>query len=81
MSQFVVVYDRATGKSRIREFSGESARADALEARFLAERLAQSTEEVAVLSAPSREALKVTHSRYFHGVRGALDDLREALAV
>lgn len=79
MSQFVVVYNRLTGSARIEEFTGASASERALDARFNAERTASSVEEVAVLSAPSRAALKRTHSRYFEKSLGsALSDLAAA---
>jgi hypothetical protein len=80
MSEFVVVYDRLSGRADIQEFTGDSAAALALAARFRAEDSAASTEEVAVLSATSRDALRVTHSRYFGGVRSVLADLRELSA-
>ncbi|MGK3950137.1 hypothetical protein [Microbacterium sp. K2] len=80
MIQYVVVYDRATGETSISEFSGPSASQEALSARFAAERLARSNQEVAIVSARSRDALARTHSRYFKGVAGAIDDLAAATA-
>ncbi len=80
MTQFVVVYDRSTGAADIREFHGPAASEQALAARFDAESTARPSQEVAVLAASSRAALMRTHSRYFKGVRGALDDLSLASA-
>lgn len=80
MIQFVVVYDRATGETSIDGFSGPGASRDALTARFNAERIASATQEVAIVSAESEAALERTHSRYFKGVFGAIDDLTAATA-
>lgn len=80
MTQFVIVYDRTTGETSITEFSGPSASLDALSARFDAESVARTSQEVAIVSAHSREALARTHSRYFKGVDGAIDDLAAASA-
>lgn len=71
MSQFVVVYNRETGAATIEEFTGDGASQHALQARFAAERVASSVEEVAVLSAPSLVALKRTHARYFEKSLGS----------
>jgi hypothetical protein len=67
MNYFLVIYDRASGKVRLRDFG--SAREDALKARFEAEESGLDEEtEVVVLSASSREDLERTHSRYFHSM-------------
>ncbi len=67
MNYFLVVYDRATGECRLRDFG--AAREAALRARFEAEQsgIGEDT-EVVVLSASSRDDLERTHSRYFHSV-------------
>jgi hypothetical protein len=66
---FLLVFDRGEGHlSTLREFAS---RGDALQARFDAERLHRddTTIEVVVLTAPSREALRRTHARYFSDER------------
>jgi hypothetical protein len=66
MAHYLLVYDRAKGHVlRERTFTS---RAEALRARFKAEREHSSdggNVEVVVLSAKSREDLLRTHSRYF----------------
>jgi hypothetical protein len=67
MNYFLVIYDRASGEVRLRDFG--AAREDALKARFEAEQSGLDEEtEVVVLSANSRDDLERTHSRYFHSV-------------
>lgn len=69
MLHFLVIYDRRAGEIiRHRRFQTP---APALAARFQAERefREQPDVEVVVLGAGSWDALKLTHSRYFKGVR------------
>jgi hypothetical protein len=79
MSYFLVVYDRRSGALDVTEYGEhdhERAMRDRL-SRELAER-GRPELEVVVLGAPSLDALKRTHSRYFSSV-GEL--AQRALAV
>jgi hypothetical protein len=78
--QFVVVYDRVSGKSLVRQFDGPSAEHDALAARFEAEFEADRNTEIASLAAASLDELKVTHSRYFRTSSEIVDDFRKLIA-
>lgn len=64
MRLFLLTYDRSRKTPlRIEEFDpGQYAEANR---RMLAEERAHPTWEIVLLEAPSREALKGTHSRYF----------------
>lgn len=76
--QFLVIYNRATGKSEVRAFQGDS---DGLmNARFDAERSAGPDVEVATLNADSVDELKATHSRYFSGADAMFSDLERLIA-
>ena len=81
MSHFLIVYRRSTGERESTDDLG-SDRAEAL--RVLFEREARergdSDLEVILLSAPSLDALKTTHARYFKTVRELAADLDHALA-
>lgn len=74
MNHFLVVFDRAHGELLLVE-RYETPR-DAMRARFQSEQQYRDDPnmEVVVLGAKSLGALRVTHSRYFEGVR----DLAEA---
>lgn len=68
MSYFLMVFDRQEGRVlRQREYSG---RAEALRARFRAERQHPDREnvEIVVLTADSEADLRHTHARYFESV-------------
>lgn len=81
MSHFLVIYDRATGRARVQEFTGEGSADAALDARFRAERryTGEST-EIASLAAESVDELRATHSRYFQDVPEMVDDLERLIA-
>lgn len=75
MAHFLVVYDRAAGRIvRKKRFSRSG---DAMRARFAAEaEFAGRTEiEIVVLTAESEAALKITHGRYFLGLKELADRL------
>lgn len=69
MKHFLVVYDRPAGRTL--EFTEYPRSADALEARFAAERQHRGNRdiEVVVLHANSEEILRQTHARYFYSLR------------
>jgi hypothetical protein len=64
MHHFLITFNRRTAVVDVEEFDDAT---EALQARFAAERRKHlsSDIEIVVLNAPSREALKATHSRYF----------------
>lgn len=66
MRNFLVVYNRRTGASSLREFPAGCGR-EAIRERFAQERLHRSDPdiEVVVLGSESQEELLKTHSRYF----------------
>lgn len=68
VNHFLLVFDRAHGRL-LREQSFQDHR-QALIERFRAERMQRDNPdiEVVVLSAQSREALRLTHSRYFQSI-------------
>lgn len=75
MKQFLLVYDRKTGKiTNLQEYDeGEHRRA--LEDRFNVEASTRNDDlEVVVLRADSLEALKQTHGRYFKTPRQLIED-------
>jgi len=80
MSQFVIIYDRLSGKSEIRAFDGPGAVDEALEARFQAELIAGPSQEIATLAAASEEELRATHSRYFLSESDMFGDFGRLLA-
>jgi hypothetical protein len=69
MSHFLLVYDRLSGDLELTEY-GEDQAALAMHDRFEREVRERSHPEVevVVLGAPSLEALKRTHARYFKSV-------------
>jgi hypothetical protein len=73
VQHYLVIYDRRAGE--IIRHRGFRTPAPALAARFDAERefRDEPNVEVVVLGADSWDALKVTHSRYFKGVRELAD--------
>ncbi|HEU0129871.1 MAG TPA: hypothetical protein VFQ85_02630 [Mycobacteriales bacterium] len=78
MVHYLLVYDRPRGRL-LREEAFEDER-EALTERFRVERLhrADPDIEVVVLSAPTKEALRRTHARYFMSVgEMAADWLRQ----
>ena len=80
MIQFLVVHRRSTGELlRIAEFTGD--RKLALEARFAAEAEVKDDPdvEVVLLGAPTLDALKQPHSRYFKTLRELATALGDAL--
>ena len=68
VSHFLLVFDRAHGRLLREQSFGDHRQA--LVERFKAERLHrdQPDIEVVVLSAESKEALRLTHSRYFQSI-------------
>lgn len=77
LKHFLLVYDRHTGETDVRqEFPASETRA-ALRARFQLERDLKDQEdiEIVVLTGASLEGLRKTHSRYFGGAA------KRALAV
>lgn len=81
MKHFLLVYRRSTAKLIEFRDLGED-RARAVETRFAAEKRerADPDVEVVVLSAPSKEALMKTHSRYFKTISELASDLNVGLA-
>lgn len=80
MTQFMVIYDRATGRASITSFDGDDAAEQAMRARMLAEVTAGPTEEVTTLTAASVSELRANHARYFQGASEMLDDLQHLAA-
>jgi hypothetical protein len=80
MKQFLLVYRRSSGTlMECRELGNDPA--VALQERVAAERnQSDSDVEVVLLSAPSFEALKRTHSRYFSDRQGLTDRLNSAVS-
>jgi hypothetical protein len=76
MKYYVVVYDRA--RAHLDELRAFTSRHDALRERFRWERLRPEA-EVVVLAAPSEDALRRTHGRYFSTI-GELLGRAEAFA-
>jgi|Tabmets5t2r1_1033131.scaffolds.fasta_scaffold257134_2 hypothetical protein len=77
MSYFLLVYDRSTGKLReLTEFD-DADREAALAERFARERDTEGDPnlEIVLLGAPSEEALRRTHSRYFKTAREQLSSI------
>lgn len=74
MENFLVVYNRRTGESDVREFPAGRGR-EAIRERFVQERLYRDDPdvEVVVLSSSSREELLKTHSRYFRSAEEILE--------
>ncbi len=74
MENFLVIYNRRTGKSSVQEFPAGSGR-QAVRERFAQERLHRGDPdvEIVVLSSSSREELMQTHSRYFRSAEEILD--------
>ena len=68
MSHFLIVFDRAS--SRLLSEQCFDDHRQALEARFRTERMHRTDPdiEVVVLSAESKEALRLTHARYFQSM-------------
>lgn len=66
MENFLIIYNRRTGESDVREFPAGRGR-EAVSARFDEERKHRDDPdvEVVVLSSSSRAELLKTHSRYF----------------
>ncbi|MFJ3529825.1 hypothetical protein [Streptomyces sp. NPDC090132] len=71
LKHFLLVYDRRTGETDVREYAASEGRA-ALRARFQLERerRGERDTEIVVLTGASLEGLKKTHSRYFGGSVG-----------
>jgi hypothetical protein len=74
MRNFLVVYNRRTGSSDVREFPEGFGR-EAIRERFAQERLHRGNLdiEVVVLSSSSRDELMKTHSRYFRSAEEILE--------
>lgn len=68
VNHFLLVFDRAHGRLLWEQIFEDHRQA--LEQRFVAERMHRSDPdiEVVVLSAESRDALRLTHSRYFQSI-------------
>jgi hypothetical protein len=75
MRNFLVVYNRRTGKSTVREFPEGSGR-EAIRERFANERHYRDNPdiEVVVLGSSSRDELMKTHSRYFRSAGEILEE-------
>ena len=80
MRQFLLVYRRSSGLVSIEDLGALDPSA-AMRKRFEVERreIGDSDVEVVLLSAPSREALKRTHSRYFKTGEELTADMAEVL--
>jgi hypothetical protein len=77
MAHFLIEFDRVSGASRIRDFSGEDSGRRAMEARFQAEDARASVNvEVVVLQAESEDDLRRTHSRYFEPLNELVTSVR-----
>lgn len=74
MENFLVIYNRRTGESDVREFPAGRGR-EAVRERFEQERIYRSDPdvEVVVLSSSSRAELLKTHSRYFRSAEEILE--------
>jgi hypothetical protein len=74
MRNFLVVYNRRTGASTLREFPEGSGR-EAIRERFAQERANRGNPdiEVVVLGSSSRDELLKTHSRYFRSAEEILE--------
>jgi hypothetical protein len=88
MNHYLIVFDRSEG--RLLRFEQCSSSAQAMKARFRAERLHRDYPdiEIVVLGARSKDAVRATHARYFEGVGGLakrgvarLKEQREASAT
>lgn len=68
LKHFLLVYNRHTGETDVREFAASEGR-DALRARFQLERelRGNAETEIVVLTGASLASLRKTHSRYFGG--------------
>jgi hypothetical protein len=68
MNHYLIVFDRSEG--RLLRFERCTSSADAMKARFEAERLHRRNPdiEIVVLGARSRDAVRLTHARYFDAV-------------
>lgn len=77
MSYFLLAYDRNAGQLRELTEFGEADREIALAERFARERDTEGRQdlEVVLLGAPSEEALRRTHSRYFKSAQEQLSSL------
>lgn len=77
MRNFLVVYNRRTGKSEVQEFP-EGCGREAIRQRFAQERAHHGDPdiEVVVLGSSSRDELLKTHSRYFRSAREILENAR-----
>lgn len=66
LKHFLLVYNRKSGETDVREFAPSEGR-DALRARFQLERelRGQDDTEIVVLTGASLASLRKTHSRYF----------------
>lgn len=63
MPAFVIEYDRRTGSSKIQSFQDP---AEAMRARFALMKTRSSADiEIVSITAPSLEAIRRSHSRYF----------------
>jgi hypothetical protein len=74
MRNFLVVYNRRTGSSTVREFPEGHGR-EAISERFMQERLHRGDPdiEVVVLGSASKAELLKTHSRYFQSATEILE--------
>jgi hypothetical protein len=74
MRNFLVVYNRRTGASKLQEFPEGQGR-DAIRERFAQERLHSGDPdiEVVVLGSTSKAELLKTHSRYFRSATEILE--------
>jgi hypothetical protein len=74
MENFLIIYNRRTGESDVREFPAGCGR-EAVSARFVQERIHRGDPdiEVVVLSTSSRAELLKTHSRYFRSAEEILE--------
>ena len=80
MKHFLLIYRRSTGKVSVEEL-GSVDPTVAMRRRFEAEmrEIGDPDVEVVILSAPSPEALRRTHARYFRTSGQLANDLAEAL--
>jgi hypothetical protein len=77
MSYFLLVYDRRAGQLRELKHFHDTDREIALAERFARERDSEGREdlEIVLLGAPSEEALRRTHSRYFKSASEQLSSI------